>query len=211
MASTKAFTSQITVFYLLALRMALAKNMISKDDAGKIIDELKKVPEAIRVVISKKDEIHHVAGKILEVKDVFMIGRGVDDATTMEGSLKLKEVSYIHSEAYASGELKHGPLALISKENPVIAVATQTHLLSKQVSNIREVKSRGARVILFAKQKVAESLSEICEVVVLPEIDDDFMALPATVALQLLAYYVSLDKGYDVDKPRNLAKVVTVE
>ena len=140
-----------------------------------------------------------------------MIGRGMDYSTLLEGSLKLKEVSYIHSEAYAAGELKHGPIALIAQGVPVVALVTQEKLMSKELSNIKEVKARGASVVLFIKQSLAEQLKEDYELVLLPDLEDKFMVFPAAGALQLLAYYVSSDKGFDVDKPRNLAKVVTVE
>ena len=143
---------------------------------------------------------------------VFMIGRGLDYSILLEGSLKLKEVSYIHSEAYASGELKHGTIALITEDTPVIAVVTQEKLKSKELSNIREVQSRGARVLLLIKE--GEALEEgegLSCVYRLPRMEDPFMVMPASVVLQLIAYYVSSDKGLDVDKPRNLAKVVTVE
>ena len=140
-----------------------------------------------------------------------MIGRGLDYSLLLEGSLKLKEVSYIHSEAYASGELKHGPIALITDHTPVVAVVTQTKLMQKEISNIREVKSRGASVVVFVKEELADSLEKEFKVMKLPNISDEMMVFPASVALQLFAYYVSSDKGFDVDKPRNLAKVVTVE
>ena len=140
-----------------------------------------------------------------------MIGRGLDYSILLEGSLKLKEVSYIHSEAYASGELKHGPIALITQNTPVVATVTQEKLMSKELSNIKEVKSRGADIVLFIKESLAGDLDQEYQVVTLPDMQDEFMVLPASAALQLLAYYVSSDKGFDVDKPRNLAKVVTVE
>ena len=149
--------------------------------------------------------------KILEAKDLFMIGRGLDYSILLEGSLKLKEVSYIHSEAYASGELKHGPIALITTNTPVVATVTQEKLMSKELSNIKEVKSRGADIVLFIKEALSGDLDTEYQVIRLPNMQDEFMVLPASVALQLLAYYVSSDKGFDVDKPRNLAKVVTVE
>lgn len=142
---------------------------------------------------------------------MFMIGRGLDHSTLLEGSLKMKEVSYIHSEAYASGELKHGPIALITQDTPVVASVTQEKLVSKELSNIKEVKSRGADVVIFIKETLAGNLEEEYSVFRLPAMRDEFMVMPASVALQLLAYYVSSDKGFDVDKPRNLAKVVTVE
>ena len=138
-----------------------------------------------------------------------MIGRGLDYPSLLEASLKLKEISYIHSEAFASGELKHGTIALISKGTPVIALVTQRYLATKQMSNIKEVLSRKAEVITFIKKSLV-SKDIKCDFA-LPDLDDDFMAVPSVIALQLLAYYVSSDKGLDVDKPRNLAKVVTVE
>lgn len=151
-----------------------------------------------------------LAKKVLAAKDLFMIGRGLDHSILLEGSLKLKEVSYIHSEAYASGELKHGPIALITQDTPVVASVTQDKLMSKELSNIREVASRGADVAVFVKESLAKELEDY-ELFRLPDMRDEFMVMPASVALQLLAYYVSSDKGFDVDKPRNLAKVVTVE
>ena len=162
-------------------------------------------------VLEKRRDIHVIAKKILEAKDLFMIGRGLDYSILLEGSLKLKEVSYIHSEAYASGELKHGPIALITTNTPVVATVTQEKLMSKELSNIKEVKSRGADIVLFIKEALSGDLDTEYQVIRLPDMQDEFMVLPASVALQLLAYYVSSDKGFDVDKPRNLAKVVTVE
>ena len=162
-------------------------------------------------VLEKRRDIHVIAKKILEAKDLFMIGRGLDYSILLEGSLKLKEVSYIHSEAYASGELKHGPIALITTNTPVVATVTQEKLMSKELSNIKEVKSRGADIVLFIKEALSGDLDTEYQVIKLPDMQDEFMVLPASVALQLLAYYVSSDKGFDVDKPRNLAKSVTVE
>ena len=176
------------------------------------MQELKRVPDVLKQVLQTKEEIHRLAGAILHARDVFMIGRGLDYSILLEGSLKLKEVSYIHSEAYASGELKHGTIALITEDTPVIAVVTQEKLKSKELSNIREVQSRGARVLLLIKE--GEALEEgegLSCVYRLPRMEDPFMVMPASVVLQLIAYYVSSDKGLDVDKPRNLAKVVTVE
>ena len=141
-----------------------------------------------------------------------MIGRGMDYSILLEGSLKLKEISYIHSEAYASGELKHGTIALITQDTPVIAVITQDKVQSKEFSNVKEVQSRGAEVILFMKENYRlDEDASWDSVFKLPQMRDEFMVMPVSAALQLLAYYVSLDKGLDVDKPRNLAKVVTVE
>lgn len=211
-ASTKAYTTQLAVLYLITARMAMARGLWSQEKVTGFIDELQRVPEVMERVLEDKEEIHRLAGTVLNARDVFMIGRGLDYSILLEGSLKLKEVSYIHSEAYASGELKHGTIALITEDTPVIAVVTQDKLKSKELSNIREVQSRGARVVLLIKEN--ETLDEGGQwscVYRLPRMEDPFMVMPASVVLQLIAYFVSLDKGLDVDKPRNLAKVVTVE
>lgn len=210
-ASTKAYTTQLAVMYLIVAKMALIKGIYTADEVCSFIRELMRVPQVMEKVLEKKDDIHRIAGNVLEAKDLFMIGRGLDYSILLEGSLKLKEVSYIHSEAYASGELKHGPIALITQDTPVVAVVTQTKIRQKEISNIREVKSRGASVILFVKEALSEGIKEEFQTCVLPDMRDEFMVMPASIALQLLAYYVSCDKGFDVDKPRNLAKVVTVE
>lgn len=210
-ASTKAYTTQLAVFYLIVAKMAYSRGTFSIEETQSFIRELQRTPEVMKQVLEHRREIHLVAKKVLSAKDLFMIGRGLDYSILLEGSLKLKEVSYIHSEAYASGELKHGPIALITQDTPVVAAVTQEKLMSKELSNIKEVKSRGADVVIFIKEAIAGSLEGEYEVVHLPNMQDEFMVMPASVALQLLAYYVSSDKGFDVDKPRNLAKVVTVE
>ena len=211
-ASTKAYTTQLAVLYLLNGRMAYARKVFSREQAGTYVKELLKAPEAIEQVLERRNEIHYLARKILNARDVFMIGRGMDYSVLLEGSLKLKEISYIHSEAYASGELKHGPISLITQETPVVAVVTQENVKSKEMSNIKEVKARGAEVILFIKDGIELAKEEQSkDIFRLPLMQDLFMVMPTAVALQLLAYYVSVDKGLDVDKPRNLAKVVTVE
>ena len=210
-ASTKAYTTQLSVFYLIVAKMAFLRGVYSEEQTRAFIKELESVPEAIEQVLDKKREIHVIAKKLLEAKDLFMIGRGLDYSILLEGSLKLKEVSYIHSEAYASGELKHGPIALITTNTPVVAAVTQERLVSKELSNIKEVRSRGADIVLFIKESLAKEIDSEYQVVTLPDMKDEFMVIPASAALQLLAYYVSSDKGFDVDKPRNLAKVVTVE
>lgn len=210
-ASTKAYTTQLATFSLLIAHWAYITGKFSKEQTKEYLNELKKVPDAMQAVLDKKEQIHHIADKIINAHDIFMIGRGIDYAIAREASLKLKEVSYIHSEAYASGELKHGPLALITEHTPIVAAVTQEQLLSKEISNLREVKSRGADIILFTKISLEDRFKNITSVFTIPDLKDEFMCMPAAVALQLLAYYVSLDKGYDVDKPRNLAKVVTVE
>ena len=208
-ASTKAYTTQVAVFYLITAKMALLRGNLNEYGVKEFIANLKKIPEAVASVLERRDEIHHLSNGMLTAEHTFMIGRGLDYPTLLEASLKLKEISYIHSEAFASGELKHGTIALITDKTPVIALMTQSNLMSKQVSNIREVQSRGAEVLTFVKKSLITK--DVDCSFDLPDLDDDFMAVPAIIAMQLLAYYVSSDKGLDVDKPRNLAKVVTVE
>ncbi|MBQ9531202.1 MAG: glutamine--fructose-6-phosphate transaminase (isomerizing) [Eubacterium sp.] len=208
-ASTKAYTTQVAVFYLITAKMALLRGNLSKDGVISFIKELKKIPDAVASVLERRSEIHHLSNGMLTAEHTFMIGRGLDYPALLEASLKLKEISYIHSEAFASGELKHGTIALITEKTPVIALMTQSNLMSKQVSNIREVQSRGADVLTFVKKSLITK--DVDCSFDLPDLEDDFMAVPAIIAMQLLAYYVSSDKGLDVDKPRNLAKVVTVE
>lgn len=208
-ASTKAYTTQVAVFYLITARMAYLRGMLNYEGVESFINELKKIPDAVSDVLSRKSAIHLLSKDMLTVEHTFMIGRGVDYPTLLEASLKLKEISYIHSEAFASGELKHGTIALITDGTPVVALLTQDNLISKQISNIREVQSRGAKLITFVKESLITK--DVNCSFPLPDLEDDFMPIPTIVALQLLAYYVSSDKGLDVDKPRNLAKVVTVE
>ena len=210
-ASTKAYTTQLAVFYLIVARMAHSRGVFDDAQTQSFVRELQRTPEVMKKVLERRRDIHVVAKKVLGAKDLFMIGRGLDYSILLEGSLKLKEVSYIHSEAYASGELKHGPIALITQDTPVVATVTQEKLMSKELSNIKEVKSRGADVVVFIKESIVGDLAKEYEIFTLPDMQDEFMVLPASVALQLLAYYVSSDKGFDVDKPRNLAKSVTVE
>lgn len=208
-ASTKAYTTQVSVFYLITAKMAYLRNCLNYEGVTCFINELREIPDAVRNVLDRRDEIHHLSKAMLTAEHTFMIGRGLDYPALLEASLKLKEISYIHSEAFASGELKHGTIALITGGTPVIALMTQQYLVSKQVSNIREVQSRGADVITFVRKSL--KTDDLINYFELPELNDEFMLVPAVVALQLLAYYVSADKGLDVDKPRNLAKVVTVE
>ena len=210
-ASTKAYTTQLVVFYLIVAKMAQLRGVFSQEETQSFIRELQRTPDVMKKVLEGRQEIHKLANKVLEAKDLFMIGRGLDYSILLEGSLKLKEVSYIHSEAYASGELKHGPIALITQDTPVVAAVTQEKLMSKELSNIKEVRSRGADIVLFIKESLAKDIDRAYDTFHLPDMQDEFMVMPASVALQLLAYYVSSDKGFDVDKPRNLAKVVTVE
>lgn len=212
-ASTKAYTTQLMIFYLMVLRCASLRGRMTEADLEHALENLRRVPDAITQVIAIKDDIHRQAKEVIMASDLFMIGRGMDYLVLLEGALKLKEISYIHSEAYAAGELKHGPIALITDGTPVIAAATQTKLISKELSNVKEIKARGANVVLLTKEELKADFAQSDEyhVIGLPNLDDEYMSFPEIVALQLYSYYVSADKGLDVDKPRNLAKVVTVE
>ena len=210
-ASTKAYTTQMAALFALIGRMAVVRGAFNEEQEKAFVDALMQAPDAIQQVLDRKEEMHHIARGLLEAKDAFMLGRGLDYAILLEGALKLKEVSYIHTEAYASGELKHGTIALITEKTPVVALVTQERVRDKELSNIREVQSRGASVVVLVKDGIDLADADYTHVFTLPAMDDVVMAFPASAALQLLAYYVSMDRGLDVDKPRNLAKVVTVE
>ena len=211
-ASTKAYMVQIAVMYLLSFELAYAKGKISEDECKRLTAELLAMPERIAEIISSTDEISHEAAKaLMDAESLLYIGRGFDYALSMEGSLKLKEISYIHSECYAAGELKHGTISLITDGMPVIAVATQSDLFDKTISNIKEVKARGAKVLLVCGEgfEVGEDVADT--VIRVPMCEEMLMPMSAIVPLQLVAYYSSVLRGNDVDKPRNLAKSVTVE
>lgn len=210
-ASTKAYTTQMAALFALIGRMAVVRGAFNEEQEKAFVDALMQAPDAIQQVLDRKEEMHHIARGLLEAKDAFMLGRGLDYDILLEGALKLKEVSYIHTEAYASGELKHGTIALITEKTPVVALVTQERVRDKELSNIREVQSRGASVVVLVKDGIDLADADYTHVFTLPAMDDVAMAFPASAALQLLAYYVSMDRGLDVDKPRNLAKVVTVE
>ena len=210
-ASTKAYTTQMAALFALIGRMAVVRGAFNEEQEKAFVDALMQAPDAIQQVLDRKEEMHHIARGLLEAKDAFMLGRGLDYAILLEGALKLKEVSYIHTEAYASSELKHGTIALITEKTPVVALVTQERVRDKELSNIREVQSRGASVVVLVKDGIDLADADYTHVFTLPAMDDVAMAFPASAALQLLAYYVSMDRGLDVDKPRNLAKVVTVE
>lgn len=210
-ASTKAYTTQITSLYMIALNFALEKGTITREEYLETIEKMKELPEKIQNVLDNQDKIKETAERIVSKEHVFFLGRGVDYSLAMEGSLKLKEVSYIHSEAFAAGELKHGTIALIEEGTPVISIATQENLFEKMVSNMQEVKARGAFVASIAQEHNTSVEKVSDEVIYIPNCDDMLVPIVAVVPMQLLAYYVSTMKGLDVDKPRNLAKSVTVE
>lgn len=210
-ASTKAYMVQISVMYLLAFELAYANGTIDKERCMELTAQLGQMPDIIRETLELKDTCSFVASKLVNAESLLYIGRGLDYALSMEGSLKLKEISYIHSESYAAGELKHGTISLITEGMPVIAVATQKKLIEKTVSNIREVKARGAMVILICDNSIEVGEGVVDYIIRLPQTDEQLMPMAAAAPLQLIAYYTSVLKGNDVDKPRNLAKSVTVE
>ncbi len=211
-ASTKAYTVQISLLYLLTIRMALAMGRLTGTEARGLTRTLyEEMPRIVRETIAGEEKIAEAAAEFARYEDLFFIGRGMDYALAMEGSLKLKEISYIHSEAYAAGELKHGTISLITEEMPVIALATIPSLYEKMISNIREVKARGAEVLLITREGAEDAADEAKQVICLPECPELFSAIPLATVLQLFAYHVALGRGCDIDKPRNLAKSVTVE
>ncbi len=210
-ASTKAYMVQLSIMYLLAFELAYASGKITAEECMEYVKELESIPEVIERTFDLEKDCQYAASTLVNAESLLYIGRGLDYALSMEGSLKLKEISYIHSESYAAGELKHGTISLVTDEMPVIAVATQNRLFDKTVSNIKEVKARGAKVIMVAKEDVTVG-SDVADCIIrLPIVSDILMPMVAVVPLQMLAYYTSVLKGCDVDKPRNLAKSVTVE
>ena len=210
-ATTKAYSAQLTVLYLLSLRLALVRQTITKKDYSDAVSSLKSIPCKVKEILKKQNEIRQFASQCAEQKDIFFIGRGLDYAASLEGSLKLKEVSYIHSEAYAASELKHGTISLIEKDTLVIALATQPTLYEKMRSNIAEAACRGAKIGSITLENPKPPLPNTIFHITLPEINPLFSPSLSAIPLQLFAYYVSLAKGLDIDKPRNLAKSVTVE
>lgn len=210
-ASTKAYTTQLISMYMVALFLSEQKGTISKEEIEAIKAEMLSLPEKVESILKNKELIQKFASKACTHKDMFFIGRGLDYATSMEGSLKVKEVSYIHSEAYAAGELKHGPIALIEKGTIVVALATQDYLYEKMVSNIKEIKTRGANVFGLAIEGNTAIEKTVDTVIYLPKVSAMFAPVLSVIPLQLLGYYTAIQKGCDVDKPRNLAKSVTVE
>ncbi len=212
-ASTKAYTAQLTAFYLLAFRFAYATGKLTATEVTSYMEGLDRVGALIEEVLEQKDVVKELSKRLTPAQDLFFIGRSLDYALSCEGSIKLKEITYIHSEAYAAGELKHGTLSLITGGVPVIALATQGDVFAKMISNVKEVRARGAMVVLITKAD-NESIMEkgICdENIIIPASDDIFAPFTAAVVLQLVAYYTSSYRGLDVDQPRNLAKSVTVE
>jgi glucosamine--fructose-6-phosphate aminotransferase (isomerizing) len=211
-ASTKAYNTQLAAVYLFALYLARARGKIDDGTYQGLLQQLQMLPQQVESVLKERENIQKFASQHFNARSVFFIGRNMDYALSMEGSLKLKEISYIHSEAYAGGELKHGTIALIEDGTLVICPLTQDYLFEKMISNIREVKARGAVVLAITAKKNEEEVRKVAdEVITIPDMDPLFAPVVAVTPLQLFAYYVSVMKGNDVDKPRNLAKSVTVE
>lgn len=210
-ATTKGYTSQLSALYLLALHFGRIREKISRSDYLEMLQELKTLPDKIEMMLRDKEKIQYLANKYIGLKDVFFLGRGIDYASALEASLKLKEISYVHSEAYAAGELKHGTISLIEDGTLVVALVTQEQLYGKIVSNIVEVKTRGAFVLAVTNEDNKDIEKNADYVFYIPKTNKNFTGLMATIPMQLFAYYVAVAKGCDVDQPRNLAKSVTVE
>lgn len=210
-ASTKAYSVQLSIMYLLAFELAFVKGAISEEECRNLTKQLCDIPEKLSEVLELKERCQFIASRLVNADSLLYIGRGLDYALSMEGSLKLKEISYIHSESYASGELKHGTISLVTDGMPVIAVATQSDLLEKTISNVKEVKSRGAKVTMICAEDVDIEKDVVNHLVKLPKMNDILMPMLAAVPMQYIAYYTAVLKGCDVDQPRNLAKSVTVE
>ncbi len=210
-ATTKGYTTQLSVLYLLSLYFAKVRNTMEEDAYHAAVEELRSLPERTAEILKWNERMAEIAKKYAFSRDVFIIGRGLDYAAAMESSLKLKEISYIHSEAYAAGELKHGTISLIEEGTLVVAIATQESLFEKLVSNVKEVKARGAKVLAIAPEGGTAIEDVADEVVYLPKAGDLFTSSYNVLPMQLFAYYIAVERGCDVDKPRNLAKSVTVE
>ena len=210
-ASTKAYMVQLCVLYLFALRLAYARGRLSEAETRRYTAQLLRAPEIIKARLADCEQIKYLASRYMNTQSCFFIGRGFDYSLSLEGSLKLKEISYVHSDAYAAGELKHGTISLITDGVPVIALATQKQVYEKTISNAKETRSRGARVLLFTTKDAVVPEGVADAVIQLDEYEDLLMPLQLIVPLQLFAYYMAVLRGCDVDKPRNLAKSVTVE
>ena len=210
-ATTKAYSSQLAAFYILAIQFAKARGKLDEQNYQDMISELKTLPEKVSRILEDKERIQWFAAKFANTHDVFFVGRGIDYAVSLEGSLKMKEISYIHSEAYAAGEMKYGTIILIEEGILVIGILTQSELYEKTISNIVECKARGAYLMgltVYGNYSLEDTANFT---VYIPKTDEHFAASLAVIPLQLLGYYLSVARGLDVDKPRNLAKSVTVE
>ncbi len=210
-ATTKGYSTQLAVMYLLGIKFGRVRGYLSESDEKALVSDLDKIPDYITELLKLEEDMKALAKEHHDLNDAFNIGRGIDYAIALEGALKLKEISYIHTEAYAAGELKHGTISLIEEGTLVTAIATQDNLYEKLVSNVKEVKARGAYVIAVAKEGNTEIAEVADKVIYIPRINDKFTSSLVIIPLQLFSYYVAIERGCDVDKPRNLAKSVTVE
>ena len=210
-ASTKAYSVQVAIMYLITFKISLARKLKNENDIKILIRNMLNAIDSINKLLDMSEEIKKLCGDYKEVGSIFFMGRDLDYYQVMEGALKMKEISYIHCEAYAGGELKHGVISLITEGTSVVALAIQEKILNKMISNIKEVVSRGAKVLLFAKEGMNIDKDAYDKIIYLPNIEDMFMPIASIIALQLLAYHTAVVRGCDVDKPRNLAKSVTVE
>jgi len=210
-ASTKAFTAQVTVLTLLALRLAQLKETINLSDFRRILTELETIPEKVKAVLEKNDVVKEISNIYKDSKNALYLGRGSSFPVALEGALKLKEISYIHAEGYPAAEMKHGPIALIDNEMPVIVIATKGSSYEKVVSNIQEVKARGGKLIAIVTEGDKQVSGMVDHIIEIPEVDENLVPLISTIPLQLLSYHIAVMRGCNVDQPRNLAKSVTVE
>jgi glucosamine--fructose-6-phosphate aminotransferase (isomerizing) len=211
-ASTKAFIAQLAVLLMFTLATARENRLIDSQEEKELIGQIQKLPDAMSEFLSEDQHIRRVAGKLQHARHIIYLGRGIAFPLALEGALKLKEISYIHAEAYPAGELKHGPIALVDEQMPIVMIAPPGPLYSKSLSNLREVASRGARIILISDQAGVDAARDYIEdALVMPDVADLLQPVLYTLPLQLLAYHVAVLKGTDVDQPRNLAKSVTVE
>ena len=211
-ASTKAYTTQVELLFLIAAALGKLRGQLTEEQAEKLAAEVRALPEKMEQALKTEQQLQRIASTASQKKHVFFVGRGMDYALSMEAALKLKEVSYIFSEAYAAGELKHGPIALLQEGRLVVATITQPQLIDKAMSNLKEVKARGARILAICRESLREKVEpEVDELILIPDADELICPLLAAIPLQLFAYCMAVQRGCDVDKPRNLAKSVTVE
>jgi glucosamine--fructose-6-phosphate aminotransferase (isomerizing) len=210
-ASTKAFTTQIVAHYLLALKLGIARGTLDREQTGECLQDLMRLPRLIESTLELDGEIRQIARKYFHSTNFLFLGRGIMYPIALEGALKLKEISYIHAEGYAAGEMKHGPIALIDEDMPVVVIANRGFLYEKVISNLEQVRSREGAVIAIATEGDEEIAEKANDVIYIPDLGEYLTSVIAVVPLQLLAYHIAVLKGTDVDQPRNLAKSVTVE
>ena len=210
-ASTKCFTAQIVALYLLAMKLAVVRGRLSEEETRSHLDHLIRLPRLAERVLNLAGHIAKVASRYFHSRDFLFLGRGIMYPIALEGALKLKEISYIHAEGYAAGEMKHGPIALIDEHMPVVVIATRDALYEKLISNLEQVRARDGQVIAIASEGDEEIAAKANDVIAIPDLGPYLTSVLAALPLQLLAYHIATQKGTDVDQPRNLAKSVTVE